>query len=124
MDPPVLHLPLNFPATSGHLLTTWSTITLHLPPLLPHFSSGALVNTDDVDDQGEEVDTSDGELQTGSKARSNLRRVVSQVPSGTYSHVSYVKVYATCRLRRIWFTEVAPGPGQNLPREFQLFGSK
>lgn len=45
-----------------------------------------------------------------------------QVPSGTYSHVSYVKVYATCRMRRMWFSE--GGPQQRLPSEFQLFAAE
>lgn len=43
------------------------------------------------------------------------------MPSGTFSHVSYVKVYATCRLRRIWFSE--GGLQQRLPWEFQLYAA-
>ena len=48
------------------------------------------------------------------------RIVAPCAPSGSYSHLSYVRVYATCRLRRIWFT--ANGSTQQLPQEFQLYG--
>ena len=46
-------------------------------------------------------------------------RLTGDVPSGTLSHVSYVKVYATCRLRRIWFSQT--GATANLPWEFELY---
>lgn len=42
------------------------------------------------------------------------------LPSGSYSHVAYLKVYATCRLRRIWFSQ--GGPSQKAPWEFELYG--
>ena len=101
---PLLHLPLAFPTTTSRPLTTWSTVTLNLPTLLPHFSSVSLSYKDE-DEESEEP------RETGS--------TVVQVPSGTYSHVSFVKVYATCRLRRIWFSEA--GPSQELPWEFQVY---
>ncbi|KAI0077355.1 hypothetical protein K474DRAFT_1684346 [Panus rudis PR-1116 ss-1] len=109
--PPLLHLPFTFPPSSSHLLTGWSTIDLNLPSLLPHFSSTSLLESSTKDADDDETNE-----------RPALPRVTSaQVPSGTYSHVSYVKVYATCRLRRIWFSEA--GPKQELPWEFQLFSS-
>ncbi|KAL4254576.1 Cilia- and flagella-associated protein 20/CFAP20DC [Abortiporus biennis] len=108
VTPPLLHLPLAFPTSSSRPLTAWSTISINLPPLLPHFSSAALTKTHGEDDSDDN--------QTA--RRSNA---ASQVPNGTYSHCSYVKVYATCRLRRIWFSESAPQ--QNLPWEFQLYSS-
>ncbi|KAH8084343.1 hypothetical protein BXZ70DRAFT_900422 [Cristinia sonorae] len=120
--PPVLLLPLSFPATSAHLLTTWSTITLNLPSLLPHFSSPALSRPAEDDEEQALGDSSDGEGAVGSTSRT--RRRSAQVPGGSYSHTSYVKVYANCRLRRIWFTDAGPGSGQDVPWEFQLFGSK
>lgn len=102
-DIPLLHLPLSFPSTSSRPLTAWSTTALHLPPLLHQFSSLAVT-----------ADASDVEpIQ-------NPRTVT--FPSGHYSHVSYVKVYATCRLRRIWFSET--GPSQKLPWEFELYGAE
>ncbi|KAJ2989405.1 hypothetical protein NUW54_g8796 [Trametes sanguinea] len=103
---PILLLPLSFPPPSSRPLTAWCTITLNLPSLLPHFSSATLTrSTDD--------ESTSPSLRTGQSP-------VAQVPSGIYSHVSYVKVYATCRLRRIWFSE--GGPQQRLPWEFELYG--
>ncbi|EMD35322.1 hypothetical protein CERSUDRAFT_106731 [Gelatoporia subvermispora B] len=109
--PPLLHLPLAFPSTSSHRLTAWSTITLHLSSLLPHFSSAALMHGESADDADEEASYPRRE-----------EHHTTPVPSGTYSHVSYVKVYATCRLRRIWFSE--GGPSQKLPWEFQLYAAQ
>ncbi|OBZ67530.1 Cilia- and flagella-associated protein 20 [Grifola frondosa] len=99
-SPPLLHLPLAFPSSSSHPLTAWCTLALHLPSLLPHFSSAALT----------EADSEEG-TNVGS----------APVPSGSFAHVSFVKVYATCRLRRIWFSE--SGPRQTLPREFLLYAA-
>ncbi|KAI0915994.1 hypothetical protein AcV5_003454 [Taiwanofungus camphoratus] len=110
-NPPLLHLPLAFPSSSSHPLTSWCSIALNLPSFLPHFSSAALARSEDeaFDHQPHEA----GRRNSTNAARS------TGVPSGTYSHVSYVKVYATCRLRRIWFSE--GGPLQRLPWEFQLY---
>ena len=44
---PILHLPLSFPTASSTPLTTWATISLHLPTLLQHFTSPSLSTTDD-----------------------------------------------------------------------------
>ncbi|KAI8969782.1 hypothetical protein BD414DRAFT_502635 [Trametes punicea] len=105
---PMLLLPLSFPSPSSRPLTSWCTIALHLPSLLPHFSSAALTR-DSAND--------------GASASARLgQRGAVQVPSGTYSHVSYVKVYATCRLRRIWFSD--GGPQQRMPWEFQLYAAE
>ncbi|KAI0739106.1 hypothetical protein C8Q80DRAFT_1275277 [Daedaleopsis nitida] len=105
--PPILLLPLSFPTTSSRPLTSWSTISLNLPSLILHFSSSALARADD---------------ETEDPIHLDQRGRGTQVPSGTYSHVSYVKVYATCRLRRIWFSE--GGPQQRLPWEFQLYAAE
>ncbi|TFK46836.1 hypothetical protein OE88DRAFT_1714841 [Heliocybe sulcata] len=103
-NPPLLHLPLSFPSPSPHRLTTWSTVALNLPSLLSHFTSLSLLES--------AYERSQREGRTDSIA----------LPSGTYSHVSYVKVYATCRLRRIWFSET--GSGQAVPWEFQLYAAE
>ncbi|KAG1862711.1 hypothetical protein DFJ58DRAFT_774648 [Suillus subalutaceus] len=52
---PVLHLPLSFPQPSSRPLTAWSTITLNLPSLIPHFSTLASMNQLD-DDEGSRHD--------------------------------------------------------------------
>ncbi len=96
--PTLLHLPLSFPmaSESSHLLTAWSTVTLNLPSLMPRFSDMSLLGDDD-----------------------DASRSLGTVAVGTFSHVSYVKIYSTCRLRRIWFSQ--EGPGADLPWEFQLY---
>nr|GAT59262.1 predicted protein [Mycena chlorophos] len=94
--PALLHLPLSFPSIWSQRLTTWTTVTLNLPSLLPHFSSPSM-------------------YPHGSD--------FSPAPAlGVFSHVSFVKVYATCRLRRIWFNQ--GGPSKEPPWEFELYGDE
>ncbi|GBE85146.1 hypothetical protein SCP_0703320 [Sparassis crispa] len=112
---PLLHLPLSFPPSSSNPLTSWCTIAINLPSLLPYFSSATLSRSDE--EEHEESDD-DGRPCIGSGGRPNTGALL---PSGPYSHVSYVKIYATCRVRRIWFSE--EGPRQKLPWEFQLYGT-
>ncbi|KAJ4490123.1 hypothetical protein J3R30DRAFT_3419259 [Lentinula aciculospora] len=97
---PLLHLPLSFPTNSTQL-TAWSTISLHLPTFLPHFT-----NTNLTEHESEPIDE-------------NLSHAQVLSPAGQYSHISYVKIYSTCRLRRIWFSD--GGPSQKLPWEFELY---
>ncbi len=99
-SPPLLHLPLSFPTASTTPLTSWSTITMYLPTLISHFSSRALVRN--LQDDEEDV-----------------RLYEIELPSARFSHVSYVKVYATCRLKRIWLCEA--DSSQRLPWEFELY---
>lgn len=108
---PVLHLPLSFPQPSSRPLTAWSTITLNLPSLIPHFSTLAGMH----------------QLDDGEGGRHDINRPVTlsaintPVPSGTYSHLSYIKIYATCRLRRIWLSDLLPD--SQVPWEFELYGT-
>lgn len=118
--PPVLHLPLSFPSPSSHKLTTWSTIALNLPTLITHFSSYPSARTGDTDTNEDGDDAPVSEVQRYAKYGSWNDSISKQVPEGLYDHVSFVKVYATCRLRRIWFSK--SGPGQKLPWEFELYG--
>ncbi|KAI0761143.1 hypothetical protein BC629DRAFT_1294896 [Irpex lacteus] len=106
--PPLLHLPLSFPKPSSHPLTAWATININIPSLMVHFSSASLI-VQDADSDQEQHESSHSQ-----------RVITVPAPSGTYSHISYVKVYATCRLRRIWLSEA--GPSQALPVEFDLYG--
>ena len=102
-SPPLLHLPLAFPSASTTPLTSWSTLSLYLPTLLSHFSSRALVQNL----YGEEEDERLHDIE---------------LPNARFSHISYVKVYATCRLKRIWFSE--EDSSQRLPWEFELYAEK
>lgn len=101
--PPVLHLPLSFPPTSSRLLTPWSTIALHLPTVMARFSTPSVI-----------TDHDDEECRGGCSSDPNRT-----IPMGGYSHVSHVRIYATCRLRRIWFGDI--GPSQKVPWEFELY---
>uniref|UniRef100_D8QEB7 CFA20 domain-containing protein n=1 Tax=Schizophyllum commune (strain H4-8 / FGSC 9210) TaxID=578458 RepID=D8QEB7_SCHCM len=93
---PLLHLPLIFPQrTDEYSGTTWSTIDLNLPRLLSAFTSPQLIDENHPPPQ-------------------------VPLPSSAFSHVVYVRVYATCRLRRIWFSQ--SGPSQKSPWEFDLYG--
>ncbi|KAI0822969.1 hypothetical protein BC628DRAFT_629201 [Trametes gibbosa] len=104
---PLLLLPLALPPPSSRPLTSWCTIAIKLPSLLPHFLSASLT-------EDHQEDEFYGQAPRGHRA--------AQVPSGIYSHVSFVKVYANCRLRRIWFSD--SGPQQRLPWEFQLYAAE
>ena len=99
--PPLLHLPLTFPPASSLPLTSWCSVDLNVATYLPSFSASSLLATPDH------------ECPSGP---------TTPVPSGTFSHVSFIKVYATCRLRRIWLSETWPSD-QRLPWEFQLYSS-
>ncbi|KAF9007108.1 hypothetical protein BDQ17DRAFT_1423185 [Cyathus striatus] len=112
--PPLLHLPLSFPSKSSRPLTPWCTISLHLPTFVSYFSSSDLIDSDE-----EETQVVQGEHATWGLRSSTSTGVL---PNGPYSHVAYVRVYANCRLRRIWFAE--GGPNQKVPWEFELYSDQ
>lgn len=133
---PVLHLPLAFPSPASSPLTAWSTVKLHLPSLIPHFSSVAYRQRSRSDEQGnEDMDDDEGD-EMGSRERDKgggeaedigARGAVARtgpLPSGAYSHLTHVKIYATCRLRRVWLSEGVPGTVTSVPWEFELYGGR
>ncbi|KAH7905051.1 hypothetical protein BJ138DRAFT_1138381 [Hygrophoropsis aurantiaca] len=81
-----------------------STITVSLASLMSHFTSRALRATPDGEEGGQAAQTPN-----------------SEVPSGQYSYLAHIKVYATCRLRRIWLSD--SGPSQRIPWEFELYAA-
>ena len=112
-SPPLLLLPLSFPSHSAHPLTPWNTINIHLPSFLPYFLSPSLYPSDDDErDPAQEIIRSRNSNPTSTTS-------LTAIPGGTYSHVSYVRVYANCRLRRIWFGE--GDSRQKVPWEFELY---
>jgi hypothetical protein len=118
-SPPLLLLPLSFPSHSAYSLTPWNTINVHLPSFLPYFSLSILHSSDGNDnnhDDRERDPTQEIKSRSSNPTRSTSLTVI---PGGTYSHVSYVRVYANCRLRRIWFGE--GDSGQKVPWEFELY---
>jgi len=107
--PPLLHIPLVFPPlpplqheddVSGNTTeTAWSTISLHIPSFIPHFSSSSLLQP---------IFTSSSSPHGGYPTR--------------FASVSYVQIYASCRLRRIWFSESKPSEGTGA-WELELYGA-
>ena len=116
-EPPLLHVPLRFPEASSRPLTPWASISLDLREMIQHFrfirSSRQTERqpTEDEDDAGSPQDKRTARERTGANA---------PLPSGGLGKVTYIKVYANCRLRRIWFSENKRG---TLPWEFELYSS-
>lgn len=107
--PPLLHLPLRFPAsssTSAPVLTSWSHISLSLSSLLNYFSSPLLT-----------FDTAD-----------RSRRPLAPLPDARASRGANwvaVEVFANCRLRRVWFSsERQTGTPERGMEELALFASE
>ncbi|KAF5311113.1 hypothetical protein D9619_007987 [Psilocybe cf. subviscida] len=117
---PLLLLPLSFPARSPHTLTAWDTVAVNLPSLLPYFASPLLSRAQSQNgDRERPGEMSDDNFRPHPNPIVNVGASVADIPSGPYAHASFVRVYATCRLRRIWFTE--SGPSQKIPWEFELY---
>lgn len=76
--PPLLHVPLDI--SPPGCIGPWCTIALNLPTVISHFSSAPC-------------------LEGGQRPPS--------VPSGSYACIHYFKVYANCRLRRVWLARSA-----------------
>ncbi|KAG8938782.1 hypothetical protein FRC03_006909 [Tulasnella sp. 419] len=106
-SPPVLHLPLRLPSLqSSTTKTPWSTIAIDIRPLLPLFASTHLQKSV----RNETIET---------------RQPISRIwPSSKFESIAYVKVYATCRLRRIWFSKDGKTDGPHNAWEFGLYGSQ
>ncbi|KIK96217.1 hypothetical protein PAXRUDRAFT_138992 [Paxillus rubicundulus Ve08.2h10] len=107
--PPLLHLPLAFPPSSSSPLTAWSTITLYLPNFVPRFASLSHSQT-----------SSEYAQDTNPTERGSSSTQVP-LPGGMYSHLAFIKIYATCRVRRVWLSDSAPIT--RTPWEFELYGN-
>jgi hypothetical protein len=89
-SPPLIHLPLDLPKQDQHTLTSWLDIKLNLASLIPLFKTLPRPQAD-----------------TDKTKRQKLTE--PPLPSGSFGQVTYVRVYANCRLRRIWFVS-PPSP--------------
>ncbi|KAG9032676.1 hypothetical protein FRB95_001104 [Tulasnella sp. JGI-2019a] len=98
-DPPLLHMPFQFPEITSATRTLWSTIDMHLPPLLGHLSSAS------------------------SQLPVLADRQALLVSFASFSHISYVKIYANCRLRRIWFSHDGDSDGPIGAFELKLYAA-
>jgi hypothetical protein len=88
-SPPLIHLPLTLPKPSPSTLTPWRHISLNLVPLIALFHSLPRPQL--------------GDTSPDSPERPQKRRRLVELQSGQLKSVSYVKLYANCRIRRIWF---------------------
>ena len=125
-DPPLLHIPLRFKSTSTSAsnsspsTTAWSTIDLDLHAMTRYFalfSQGA--GTQRESESGPALPTPSPIPQAPAPAR--------PIPKDAFACVTFVKVYANCRLRRIWFSESkhssSSGVATHTPWEFQLYAA-
>lgn len=87
-SPPLVHLPLSvLSSESSSELTPWRHIELNLSSLIPLFQSLAR-RYEEKEEKG-----------TGSRKK---RKTEIELPNGGFRSVSYVRIYANCRIRRIW----------------------
>ncbi|KAK6909406.1 hypothetical protein I203_103424 [Kwoniella mangroviensis CBS 8507] len=114
-SPALIHLPLQLPQQTPSTLTPWVHIPVSLAPLIQLFHSLPRPQrhaSDDGDDDDED---------------SRKRRKVAELPSGTFASVSYVRVYANCRVRRIWFSvdgeRTIQGMGKGVRDEWELYAA-
>ncbi|CUA73245.1 hypothetical protein RSOLAG22IIIB_10659 [Rhizoctonia solani] len=91
LEPPLLHVPLDM--SPPGCMSPWRTIAMNLSTVIPHFSTAAC--------------TVDGPR-------------AAHVPFGAYASMSYLKIYANCRLRRVWLARFADG-SVNQAWEFGLY---
>ncbi|KAL5499196.1 hypothetical protein ACEPAH_1714 [Sanghuangporus vaninii] len=119
-DPPLLHVPLRFPEASTRPFTAWSSISIDLGSMIHQFhlirasQQAGYESSAHAQDEDHEND-----VPNECTAR-ELSGMNAPLPSGGLGKVTYVKVYANCRLRRIWFSEDKHGA---LPWEFELYAS-
>lgn len=80
---------------------------------------------DDDEGEGEDDAASPPSRRSGRNISINSKSGPTStpiLPGPSYAATSYVKVYATCRLRRVWFSESRLADTA-VPWEFQLYGA-
>lgn len=95
------------PPRTSSTLTSWTTIDLDVAATVRYF--GILANA----------------MQTRGNSSEDYERDSQRYGAaslGTFASVTFIKVYANCRLRRVWFSENRHS--NNLPWEFQLYAAE
>ncbi|WVR00168.1 hypothetical protein IAU59_007310 [Kwoniella sp. CBS 9459] len=122
-SPPLIHLPLQLPTAGPSQLTQWMHIPINLAALIPLFQhlprpqrhASASDSDEDEDDHHQAEDAA------------RKRRKVAELPQGGFGSVSYVRVYANCRVRRIWFSaegeRTIEGMGKSVRDEWELYAA-
>ena len=88
-SPPLIHLPLALPKASSSTVTSWLHISLNLAQVIPLFQTLPRSGRHGLDD-----------TEASPKIKS---RKISDLPSGKLGSITFLRVYANCRIRRIWF---------------------
>ncbi|WVF72977.1 hypothetical protein IAT40_007795 [Kwoniella sp. CBS 6097] len=123
-SPPLIHLPLNLPTAGPSQLTQWVHIPINLSALIPlfqHLPRPQRHASDSGSDDSQDGNGSDREEVARKK------RKVAELPQGGFASISYVKVYANCRVRRIWFSaegeRTIEGMGRTVRDEWELYAA-
>lgn len=111
-SPPLVHLPLSLSSSESFSeLTSWRHIELNLSSIIPLFQSLARKHEENEDH--------------GSRKK---RKTEVELPNGGFGSVSYVRVYANCRIRRIWFSSAGEktleGMGRGVKDEWALHAAQ
>lgn len=95
-SPPLLHLPIHLPPVTVSTITPWLHINVNLHSLLPLFQT--LTRPPSVVSEESDEDSDEGPRK---------RRKILEMPNTRFASVSYVRVYANCRVKRIWLASLS-----------------
>ena len=84
-------------------MTPWMDVVISAAQLLPLFQiiPDPETTTDDQLSDSEDEHTNAASRPTTAGARTK-RKVPEEMPNGQFASISYVRVYANCRIKRIW----------------------
>ena len=126
--PPLLHVPIYFKSVDGTLMSgsSWSTVSLNLQDIIHQFAAvnsaqRSLAEQSGEADDSERIPTKRHRRPLFNERADDGATITQPLPSGAFGKVLYIKVYANCRLRRIWFSNGAPNDRH--PWEFDLYGT-
>ncbi|OCF44640.1 hypothetical protein I317_01527 [Kwoniella heveanensis CBS 569] len=132
--PPLIHLPLQLPSAGPSQLTQWVHIPINLAALIPLFQHlprpqrhASASESDDGDDDNDNNSNEEGGHKGEEGKDRRKRRKVAELPQGGFGTVSYVRVYANCRIRRIWFSaegeRTIEGMSKSVQDEWALYAA-
>lgn len=104
-SPPLLHLPLQLPEHAENSMTPWMDIAINTSQLLSLFQT--LPDPDSSASEAasdQEVQDHDRELASGKSGRPKRPkpRFAEEVPNTQFASITYLRLYANCRVKRIW----------------------
>ncbi|ORX40563.1 hypothetical protein BD324DRAFT_611289 [Kockovaella imperatae] len=90
---PLIHLPIAIPPKTASQLTPWLDIALNLNTLISLF--GILKPPSKATEDSTPAE----------RPSKRLKEDSSHLPDGSLGSITYIRVYANCRLRKIWLSE-------------------